>query len=44
MNFIERMKKLDVCVKKNANFLFLIVAAYNNLFSNIDLSEVSYVS
>lgn len=44
MNYKERIKKFDFCIKKNAEFCFLIVAAYADIFPEMDLSGVTYVS
>lgn len=38
MNYEERIKKFDYCIKKNAHFCFLIVAAYVDMFPEMDLS------
>ncbi|CAD8153644.1 unnamed protein product [Paramecium octaurelia] len=44
MNYQDRIKKFDYCIKKNANFCFLIVAAYVDMFPEMDLSQVKFVS
>jgi carnosine N-methyltransferase len=44
MKYEERVKKFTNCIKKNSEFCFLMVAAYVDLFPDIDLSAVNYVS
>lgn len=44
MKFEERFEKFTNCIRKNSEFCFLMVAAYVDLFPEMDLSNVNYVS
>jgi len=43
MNPEERILKLQFAIKCNAEFCFMIVAAYIDIFPSMDLTKVQYV-